>query len=573
MKINKLWIRNYRGFGPGGVWEPLSDLNESNAQVINLEKNIVFLTGKNNTSKSTVLNAYDLYFKSKSKVTKSDFYMSNEANSIVIQAEIMAELGELEPEDAKWHDENGIALIRRIWRSDNSDSEKESYNVQSGIWVKNGYKGFDTLLQKALPDPIFISGYMSSSDVINQLNSLMKHAIISKISNSDKYKELQGIILDLQEEMAKSGYAQKITGLMQSQLEKIFPGYSVHFEVLHDEAKIPSLFPGADISVLEEENKLPLEHHGHGLRRQFVLNALHGMCHEIKRLKTSKPKELADQDYEQDPEKAGKVILFEEPELFLHPSAMRSVRDLLYEIADSGEFQIIAATHSPVLIDLSRDHQSIVRSRRGVNGAIINQVYSNIFDGDEKKKLSMINKFNPYANEAFFSDRVVLVEGDTEQTVIRSLLEKWAGQYDGELHVLNCGTKNNIPLFQKILRHFSIEYEVIHDLDARLNKSGGTNSAWTINHSIWDEIETAREQGVHARGFIHNRNFEMANGVASDGLKGKPLSALEGMESWNTDPNESEKPIVKYISTILGLSNSLSIFYRSDLERLDDMGL
>ncbi len=47
------------------------------------------------------------------------------------------------------------------------------------------------------------------------------------------------------------------------------------------------------------------------------------------------------------------IIGFEEPEIYLHPSAANQMRDLIYELSD-GQSQIIATTHSPYLIDLSR---------------------------------------------------------------------------------------------------------------------------------------------------------------------------------------------------------------------------
>ncbi|HHR4016995.1 TPA: AAA family ATPase, partial [Salmonella enterica] len=53
------------------------------------------------------------------------------------------------------------------------------------------------------------------------------------------------------------------------------------------------------------------------------------------------------------------IIGFEEPEIYLHPSAANQMRDLIYELSD-GQSQIIATTHSPYLIDLSRKPRQIL---------------------------------------------------------------------------------------------------------------------------------------------------------------------------------------------------------------------
>ncbi len=53
------------------------------------------------------------------------------------------------------------------------------------------------------------------------------------------------------------------------------------------------------------------------------------------------------------------VVAFEEPELYLHPSAANMLRDTIYRLGASD--QIICSTHSPWMIDLSRDLQSLSR--------------------------------------------------------------------------------------------------------------------------------------------------------------------------------------------------------------------
>jgi predicted ATPase len=57
------------------------------------------------------------------------------------------------------------------------------------------------------------------------------------------------------------------------------------------------------------------------------------------------------------------VVLLEEPDRGLHPRLLREVRDALYRLAyplQHGEtrepVQVIATTHSPILLDLFRDH-------------------------------------------------------------------------------------------------------------------------------------------------------------------------------------------------------------------------
>lgn len=82
------------------------------------------------------------------------------------------------------------------------------------------------------------------------------------------------------------------------------------------------------------------------------------------------------------------------------------------------------------------------------------QVWETLFGKDEeaKKWVQMVNKFNPHIYEAFYADKVLLVEGDTETIVYRDLLTRFFP--DEEIFVLNTGSKMNIPFFRKLSQLF-----------------------------------------------------------------------------------------------------------------------
>ena len=71
----------------------------------------------------------------------------------------------------------------------------------------------------------------------------------------------------------------------------------------------------------------------------------------------------------------------------------------------------------------------------------------------------------------FFAKKVVLVEGDTEKFVIPFCsyeLVDFEKKYDlsaNNVCIVECGGKNNIHIFMRVLNHFKIPYVVIHDVD------------------------------------------------------------------------------------------------------------
>jgi predicted ATPase len=74
----------------------------------------------------------------------------------------------------------------------------------------------------------------------------------------------------------------------------------------------------------------------------------------------------------------GTVLLLDEPEMALSQSNQRRVLKMLKELADQKGFRIIAATHSPVLLDAPETYvinldkhinRNIIRTDLGVEGA------------------------------------------------------------------------------------------------------------------------------------------------------------------------------------------------------------
>lgn len=64
------------------------------------------------------------------------------------------------------------------------------------------------------------------------------------------------------------------------------------------------------------------------------------------------------------------LLLLDEPELCLHPNAIRQACRVLYDLAEHESWQVMATTHSPAFIDLARDNTTIVRVSRSANGMV-----------------------------------------------------------------------------------------------------------------------------------------------------------------------------------------------------------
>jgi putative ATP-dependent endonuclease of OLD family len=541
MKLHKLIISNFRGLkGEQNIIE------FSNS-------NIIFLIGQNNAGKSTYLRAYEFFTNSSQKAVLEDFNNHNTEIPIIIEGWFFKEPEDdedidlqgkgktLEPKWVdKWVNSDNIVRVRKKWSSVNSSFEKETFSPSDDGWVANGFGGLDTLFSKYTPTAIAINAMESSVTLDEKVNKLIQDDFIKKmkLEHSDLCNHITDKIKELQSKITGSDAVEELNIGLNENFQKIFSDLTLKIQATKDEnIKIEDAFKKNHTVTVEKINSNRTEsflQNGHGVIRQALFNFLAF----LKQNRNSTKKEY--------------VILYEEPELFLHPKVAFKLRESLYELAENSPYQIICATHSPLMIDISKPHSSLIRVSKDENeNSFTHQVGQDVFakDEDQKQRVQMINRFNPNVCETFYANKVLLVEGDTEAIVYRDLLARF--HPDEEVFVLNTGSKNNIPFFQEILTAFHIEHYAIHDADSEFNKDGKKNSAWVFNQKIWENVLIANtiKDGLSRR-YVHVTNFETAHGITLKGKKDKPLEAFKFVQDIKREDKTPD--CLKWLDDILG---------------------
>jgi predicted ATP-dependent endonuclease of OLD family len=184
-----------------------------------------------------------------------------------------------------------------------------------------------------------------------------------------------------------------------------------------------------------------------------------------------------------------RYFLFEEPELYLHPQAQRSLFDSFVGLSESGS-QVILCTHSSGLIDVERYKSIYIATKESEErGTKVKQCSEDLFEGDAKKDFNLSYWINPDRGELFFASKVVLLEGATEKTVL-PLLAKQLGVFKYEYTLIDCGSKDNIPLYVKLMNKFSIPYVAVYDRDHQAYKDADAiASANTSTQKIEEQID------------------------------------------------------------------------------------
>lgn len=185
-------------------------------------------------------------------------------------------------------------------------------------------------------------------------------------------------------------------------------------------------------------------------------------------------------------------ILFEEPEAFLHPSQEEVLHDSLLKLVQDGTTQVLLTTHSSRFVSRSMDDLTrLIRLRRdaGVTTSYqlsqsqLDQLFSDALVADDSivphgTSAVDVNKAAMMASlktelwmqstrtTAFFSQRVILVEGPSETALYRYLTTR--GHMEPPvrgLAVIDCMGKFNIHRFVAILSAFGIDHSVLYDGD------------------------------------------------------------------------------------------------------------
>ena len=263
---------------------------------------------------------------------------------------------------------------------------------------------------------------------------------------------------------------------------------------------------------------------GHGLQRALTVALVHVVSKKSKiDIENSESVEIAEQVSRQ-PSKS-RYFIFEEPELYLHPQAQRSLFDSFVSLSESGS-QVILCTHSSGLIDVERYKSIYIVTKVNESiGSKIRQCVDDLFDGDDKKDFNLSYWINPDRGELFFATKVILLEGATDKTVI-PVLAKSLGVFRYDYTLIDCGSKDNIPLYTRLLNKFSIPYTAVYDRDHQQHKLPDAIAlADRSSQSIESEVNSALGATI-----VFENDIEEELGLPQGG-KNKPYGALTHISS------------------------------------------
>lgn len=546
---------------------------------------IVCLVGKNNAGKSTILRAYELAQGEQKFSVHTDrcvWAPDGEPSEIELDIHIPTGIGNIGEEWKISEGDNRIIRSKWAWIPGEEKPIRSTWDPSQNDWSKTEKAGgADNVFKSRLPKPLRIGSLQDAEKTEGVLLALALDPFIQQVNdnqNDSKSALSESItkMVELVDGMGKEHveHLQKIAQEVETGFTDVFPGLNlrINLSMSRPSLKLADLVKdGSGIQIKDGESETSLSQQGTGARRALFWSMLrvHNKLKRKEERQQSYRKELNDKlkkakpenktlleaqlaalaeggpipEATDDPALPGYLLLIDEPENALHPMACRAAQKHLYELAEDPDWQVILTTHSPYFVNPLADHTTIVRLERTINPGriIVTKTYVSdtiTFSSEEKEQLQAIQQMDAGFSEVFFGSYPILVEGDTEHATFLAAIVEGGNALAEQVSILRVRGKALFPAFIRMLKHFKINFGIIHDIDWPFT-SVGINSMWTMNGSIYEAVQDCRKNGLSVRHRYSVPDFErfLEN---QEVAKNKPLEAYQRIR---TNPKLKQKVI------------------------------
>lgn len=505
MKIRNIKIHNYRSIIDASIEA----------------YDYTMLVGANNAGKSTIINALRTFYEDL-KWSQEDFPKvgsQDEESWVTLTFELSEDEWNGLADKFKEGATGRLLTVRRYFRS----NEREVRTNQSNIYaIINGkpesdlFYGARNVGTAKVGSVVYIPALTTPGDQLktsgpsplrNMLNFMLKRVV----SKSVAYQELSAAFDRLNEEArTENGFLSEISAPINDAIAdwKVKLDMSVNPVGPEDISK--SLVKYVFVDMILGNVPFELDRYGHGFQRSFIYELIK-LAPSFKDATTPTKKEF-NPDFT--------LILFEEPEAFLHPGQQENMSYHLRRLGASEGQQVLVTTHSPIFVGKAADDiGQIVRVQRsdgtsrvfqprredikeifgeglGLLGALQRFVNDPGVPDNQKKDAKRMVESTPPNEEiplqeerfryqlwldserasVFFADRVLLVEGPTEKALFNYLLARdWHDLTKYRTVVIDAVGKFNFHRFMALFKAFGVPHGVMIDDDQNKNHQAAIN--------------------------------------------------------------------------------------------------
>ncbi|MBK8945397.1 MAG: AAA family ATPase [Ignavibacteriae bacterium] len=434
----------------------------------------------------------------------------------------------------------------------NNSKLKFKYSIESTPFL-----GFKNVAKGIFGEVFFIPSVKNAKEelstrensVFGQLYSrvITRMSIENKeyIDAKNKITQLAGVLNKLTEDGKPNKQRPEELSKLEELLDLELKRWDTKIDVEITPPNIDDIFKvGAEIWI-DDGIRTDIERKGHGLQRYLIFALIKTWAKIIREDEKEKTITNKETSIKKSKRKASKTnyFIFEEPELYLHPQSQRESFSALVELSKE-ENQVVLCTHSSSFIDLNFHRSICIVKKESIEvGSKILQCSEDIFlKNEDKKQFDMIRWINPERGELFFAKKVILLEGSTEKSVI-PLIAKILNEFKYDVTLIDCGGKDSIPAYIKLLNKFSLPYTVVYDIDNQPEKTKESKrNANEKNKLIENAIDNTFGNSVKFK-----NDIEDELGIKDKPKSDKPYKAIKYILS---DSFKISKSLKKKIETI-----------------------
>lgn len=247
----------------------------------------------------------------------------------------------------------------------------------------------------------------------------------------------------------------------------------------------------------------------------------------------------------------GGVVKIDEPEIHLHYQFQNEYLQVIRELNKEQYCQYILVTHSEALINSSTISQV---KRFSLNNSGFTEIKSPNLTTDEKTLIKILD--NTRSTYAFFSKKVVLVEGDTDRYFLKSIIIEKYPELEQIVSVLYMGGKGGYNEWSKLFKSFGLSVYAVCDLDFLINtcypsdkgkrvKTIAEVTEFKIRNPDWEtKINEKYSEGVF---ILKNGDLEHYLSISNKGLTETIDFCINKLTSYLADDLNIESKEIRFI--------------------------
>jgi len=541
------------------------------------------LVGANNSGKSNVVNALRAFYDDLTPAAADLPRVPGEDRESWIEIEYRLTDEEHESLPDKYKGEDKILRVRKYLAS--VDAPERAKRGQSNIFAylpdgeleDNLFFGAKNISQAKLGRVVYVPALSAPGDILKMSGPSPFRSIISfllkrVVEGSESYADVGKAFEQLNNEAnGDEGFLAQLTDPMNAVLSEWGVSMSLSIKAISPEDIVKNQIAHA-FTDQAFDGDLPLDRFGHGLQRAVVYELIK-LAPRFQDRKPSQKKEF-------NPDFA--LILFEEPEAFLHPHQQECMAYSLRQIGSKESQQVLITTHSPIFAGRSAGHlKQIVRLCRQNGVSAVHQLTEDRLDqvlagaqrlrdafqafiddatkpdgkkkerarklvenfpGDEVSEQEERFRFQLWMSgdraAAFFADKVIICEGASEKTLLTYLLENdWSDLRKESVCILDTLGKYNIHRFVLLFNAFGIRHGVILDGDKGRDEHQAVNDMvldhrgdYTIDiHAFESDLETFLGLPKPPGDRDDRKPIEILKAAAASGIAAEKLAELRAI--------------------------------------------